>query len=339
MRMKTTTRRPMARMLGAALAAVAAAALVAGCSSSNSDSQPAASSSAAAFAPVTVTHAFGQTVVSQKPTRIVSLSPVFTDALATLGVKPAGYSPNPLTGADYGWEQGNPDLAGAVTLPLGPGGSVPVEKIAALQPDLILGGNLVMSKDVYDQLSKIAPTIPSLHQGGLDSWQDDTKAVGQILGRGADADKVIGAAANSLAQAKQHYPNLAGKTFSVSLFIDPTNIQVISNPDDPANTFFEGLGLVLPDSVKGLSGGTAGMQGKISLERLDLLNTDLLFVGYMVPGAAAQLENQPLFQGLPAVQHGTYQAADADVSSALRLPTALTTDWLLSKFTPAFSKA
>jgi len=40
----------------------------------------------------------------------------------------------------------------------------------------------------------------------------------------------------------------------------------------------------------------------------------------------------------PTVQHGTYVSTDADVSAALRLPTARTATWLLTKFDGAFGK-
>ncbi|MQY23112.1 ABC transporter substrate-binding protein [Nocardia macrotermitis] len=334
-----TTPRPrthsLFRRAAATTLALGAIAFAAGCGSADSDS---ATSSTAAYQAVTVDHAFGQTVVSHKPTRIVSLSPTFTDALVALDTKPAGYLPNPMTNADYAWDQGNSNLAGVTKLPLGPGGTVPEEKIAALQPDLILGGGLILSKDEYDKLSKLAPTIPSLKAGALDSWQDDTTLVGKLLGREADAKPVVAATDKALADAKAKYPKLAGKTFAVSLFVDATNIEVITNPDDNANKFFQSLGMKLPDALHGLSGGLGGLNGKISMEKLDLLSSDLLSVGYMTPGAAAQLEDQPLFKQLPAVQHGTYLATDADVSSALRLPTARTTAWLLTKFDGAFGK-
>lgn len=328
--------RPILRRAAATSLALGAIVFAAGCGNSDSDSTT--SSANASYQAVTVDHAFGQTVVTHKPTRIVSLSPTFTDALVALDTKPAGYVPNPMTNADYAWDQGNSNLAGVTKLALGPGGTVPEEKIAALQPDLILGGGLILSKDEYDKLSKLAPTIPSLKAGALDNWQDDTTLVGKLLGRPADAQPIIAASDKALADAKTKYPKLAGKTFAVSLFVDPTNIEVITNPDDNANKFFESLDMKIPDSLHGLSGGLGGLNGKISMERLDLLNADLLSVGYMTPGAAGQLENQPLFKQLPAVQHGTYVSTDADVSAALRLPTARTATWLLTKFDGAFGK-
>ncbi len=328
--------RPILRRVTAISLAAGAIAFAAGCGNSDSDST--SSSTSAAYQAVTVEHAFGRTVVTHRPTRIVALSPTFTDALVALGTKPAGYVPNPLTNADYAWDQGNSNLAGVTKLALGPGGTVPEEKIAALAPDLILGGGLILSKDEYDKLSKLAPTIPALKAGALDNWQDDTTLVGKLLGRQADAQPVIDASAKALADAASKYPKLAGKTFSVSLFVDPTNIEVITNPDDNANKFFESLGMKLPDSLRGLSGGLGGLNGKISMERLDLLDSDLLSIGYMTPGAAGQLENQALLEQLPAVQHGTYLATDADVSAALRLPTARTTAWLLTRFDGVFAK-
>src|SRR5690606_18380625 len=54
-----------------------------------------------------------------------------------------------------------------------------LEQIAALQPDLIVSAK-VRHEDLYDELSRIAPTVFSETTGAI--WKDNLRLVGQALG-------------------------------------------------------------------------------------------------------------------------------------------------------------
>ncbi len=98
----------------------------------------------------TVTHAFGTTEVPANPQRIVALS-FEEDALATVGLSTVGHWDNTYEpGRPYPWQDGTVDLSHSEPV-VDAKGVVNVERIAALQPDLILATNAsVLDQSLYD---------------------------------------------------------------------------------------------------------------------------------------------------------------------------------------------
>lgn len=133
-----------------------------------------------------ITHAMGTTEVPDNPQRVVVLTNEGTEALLAVGVTPVG--------AVESWK-GDPwydylmPMMGEVTL-LGAEGSVNLEVLATLEPDLILGSK-VRQEQVYDQLSAIAPTVMTETLGAV--WQDNLRVYADALGKAGEADAVLDA--------------------------------------------------------------------------------------------------------------------------------------------------
>ena len=111
--------------------------------------------------------------------------PVPFESLA-LGVVPVAttewFGKHP--GAIFPWAK---DKLGSAKVPtvLEDTDGVQLEKVAAQQPDLILGVYSGITKKEYDALSKIAPVVAQ-PKGKPDfgtSWQEETLISGQVLGR------------------------------------------------------------------------------------------------------------------------------------------------------------
>lgn len=102
----------------------------------------------------TIKHEFGETTISGKPSRVVVLEFSFADALGAIGISPVGV-------ADDG---DSSRLIPQVRQEIGDYTSVgnrqspSLQNIAALRPDLIIADSS-RHKAIYDQLSKMAPTI------------------------------------------------------------------------------------------------------------------------------------------------------------------------------------
>ncbi|MDO8068188.1 siderophore ABC transporter substrate-binding protein [Janthinobacterium sp. SUN206] len=132
---------------------LAAMAALQGCTdkAATTPSAPAASAPLQAFAPITIEHKLGTTVLKQRPQRVAVLDMNEVDFLDQLGVPVAGmvkdYVPHFLT--RYKEDQGIRDL-GAIVQPN-------LEHIHALQPDLILMTSIQANH--YKELSQIAPTL------------------------------------------------------------------------------------------------------------------------------------------------------------------------------------
>ena len=112
---------------------------------------PAASATQPAFAPITIVHKLGTTVIEQRPRRVAVLDMNEVDFLDQLGVPVAGmvkdYVPHFLI--RYKDDQDIRDL-GAIVQPN-------LEHIHALQPDLVLMTSIQANH--YQELSQIAPTL------------------------------------------------------------------------------------------------------------------------------------------------------------------------------------
>lgn len=107
--------------------------------------------------PVTIEHALGTTTIPAPPARIVALS-FEEDVLSQVGVRTVGHADNSYApDTPYPWQEGEVDLTGSVALG-GPDG-VDLERVAALEPDLILATNYASLPDLYEGLSGIAPTV------------------------------------------------------------------------------------------------------------------------------------------------------------------------------------
>lgn len=140
------------RALAVLLAAMAA---LPGCSDKAATASPApapaATASQQAYAPVTIAHKLGTTVIEQRPHRVAVLDMNEVDFLDQLGVPVAGmvkdYVPHFL--ARYKDDAGIRDL-GAIVQPN-------LEHIHALKPDLVLMTSIQANH--YKELSQIAPTL------------------------------------------------------------------------------------------------------------------------------------------------------------------------------------
>lgn len=275
---------------------------------------------------VVVPHAFGETSLDGSAERIVALTPPFIDALIALDVTPTAAGVYPTGGGELlPWQAEIADSTEIVEL--NADYSIPMEAIAAFEPDLILAGPLVTDESVYERLTSVAPTIPALSSDGfVDPWQDQTLLVGQATGKVEEAQAAIDEAEATLAEAAETYSQLAGRDYAFLAYADLQTIGVLNNPEDTAAAFFDSLGLTLSEASQAVP--TQGVQGEISPEVLTSLDADVLFVTYFNEDDRETVEAQSLFQSLSAVQEGRYFATTLNQANAIRSPTILNGPWL-----------
>lgn len=96
------------------------------------------------------------------------------------------------------------------------GRSFNYEGIAETRPDVILDVSDAGSMEVYETLSKIAPTI-SLPTGAKPyaaAWQDTTRLIATALGRSAQGDRLVEQTEGYLARIAADNPAFAGRTLT-----------------------------------------------------------------------------------------------------------------------------
>lgn len=170
--LRRIARRPVA--LAAALALSLAA--LAGCG--DDDEAPAAT------ADRTVTHAMGTTAVPAEPQRVVVLDTGELDSVTALGVTPVG-AVESLPGEgllDYLEEDAEGvEIVGTIEEPN-------LERIAALEPDLILSSKL-RHEAIYERLAAIAPTVFTETVGVV--WKENLLVHAEALGKRDAAGRLL----------------------------------------------------------------------------------------------------------------------------------------------------
>jgi iron complex transport system substrate-binding protein len=200
--------------------------------------------------PVTITHAFGQTVVPAPPTRVVSAGFTGQDDLLAVGVVPIAttqwFGDQPF--AVWPWAQTKLGNAQPTVLSIYDG--IQVDRIAALKPDLIVATNAGVNADTYQQLSAIAPTIPqSDPEPFFEPWKLQADTIGQAVFQADKMRSVIAAVDGRFAAVAKNHPQFAGK--KVFLLSGNTYWQdsIIASIPSWKTEFLTQMGFVIPDGI------------------------------------------------------------------------------------------
>jgi iron complex transport system substrate-binding protein len=243
----------------------------------------------------------GKTEVKTKPQRVVALDTSYVDATLAMDVQVVGYT-------DYRTINGKlPEYLGedatkygSEAESVGTLAEPNLEKIAALKPDLIISAK-VRHEKLYEQLSKIAPTIMSETTGA--TWKDNIRLEAKALGTEALAEqeissyqaaaKTVGAAINAKAK---------NPTISVVRFVDgPTRLY--------QNASYSGIVLTDAGLARPKAQDVNGFALEISAERIKDADGDAIFVATynddkgLGKKTAGQFEANPLWKPLQPKVH------------------------------------
>ncbi|MFI6870236.1 ABC transporter substrate-binding protein [Nocardia sp. NPDC050406] len=323
--MKSVRTRHWSRAAVAVLTGVLTLGLVA-CGSSTDDEHSGGGST-------TITHALGETTVEGTPKRIVALGNQWLDTVQVLGVTPVGYVDNIAVVSQSAppWEPKALESAKVLNTQ----GNL-VEQISALEPDLIVADPFIANQKTYDDLSQVAPTIPGLTKEAVTPWQDQVRALGKVLHKTEDADRVINDLQGRIDGIAKANPGLKGKTFVSSWLAGPTQLMVLTDPKDGSSSLFTQLGMTIPQHLVD-QGGNGGRLA-LSPERLDELDADLLLAGYS-PGMDEKYRQLPGYAELPSVKKNAVVFLTVQEISAVNQPTPLALPYLLDKIEPALANA
>jgi iron complex transport system substrate-binding protein len=200
--------------------------------------------------PVTITHAFGQTVVPAPPKRVVSAGFTEQDDLLAVGVVPIattewfGNEPSAV------WPWAQPKLGGAQPTVLSIYDGIQVDRIAALKPDLIVATNAGVNADTYQQLSAIAPTVPqSGPEPFFEPWKLQADTIGQAVFQADRMGSVIAGVDARFAAVAKKNPQFTGK--KVFLLSGNTFWQnsVIASIPSWKTEFLTQMGFVIPEGI------------------------------------------------------------------------------------------
>jgi len=327
------------RLLTGALGGALAVGL-AGCNSSASSqrSNDQVTTDESVF-PVTVTHKHGQTVVPAEPERVVVVGFTEQDILLALGVTPIAttewYGEQPYAV----WPWATPKLGDAKPEVIKAPDKLPLEQIAALNPDLIIGTNAGLTEDVYDSLTKIAPTIANSGEYASDwfePWPTQTVMVGKALGKEAEAKQLVDDLEQRFADTAAAHPQFAGVP---AIFLQAPYYEgnAIAYQDGLSTDFLTDLGFVVPKELTAYASEEA--QAYIPVEKLDVLDAgDVLIWATENDAAKAQLAENKLFGRLEAVQAGRSLYTGPVLAGAIYFATVLSLPYVLDTLVPELEK-
>ncbi len=316
----------LAKRLLAAAAVIAALAVPAGCGTN--DPEGAAPSATT----VTIPQANGTIEYPVGAKRIVAQGYAIDNVLA-LGIKPVAIVQltQPLPAA---WQR---ELLKDVPVIKAPGASnLPTEEIAKYKPDLVVGDHRVVKGETFTALSGVSKVLGGIAATGTGSgWDAQLLALGKILGKEAEAKRVIAADHDYVTGFAARYPGLKGKTALVASYAASAgSFNVIASPDDPTNRFFAELGLTVPKAVRDeprfVNPATRGM---VSLELLPRVAANFMAI-YPSGATGDDLLALPGYSALPQVQRGTAVVADLDLTYSVYQPTSLSRKWFLERMEP-----
>jgi iron complex transport system substrate-binding protein len=324
----------LTRLLSFIMVMIVAIGLVGCGSDTNEESKTESGKKTDDFTSATVETKFGKVEIKEKPERIVALGWGDAETALALGVEPVGAS-DWLAFGDEGvgpWLKGaykkTPTILGTMELDY--------EKIASLEPDLILDVRSSGDQERYDRLAEIAPTI-GVPKGGdsyLTSSEQQVQMIAKALGKEAEGEQLLKDVEAAFEKAKGEYPQFADKTVTVGSYTSEGWGAYVSG--DSRVDFMTKLGFTNKEEIEKQANGAFYV--KVADEQLELLDADLTVV-LPIFVDTKEVTGNALYQKIPSVVEGRSMIIDGDYANAFSSGTAPALLWAIEKLPAVFNKA
>ena len=302
-----------------ALAAVLTLAACGSDSSADSDDDSASATGDSSAYPVTIETSFGSVEIEEKPERVVTIGFNGQDFALALGVEPVGV--REFLGYDAVNRPWAPDSVRGKQIPTVGAEELDVEKVATLDPDLILGLNSYIDEQTYELLSDIAPTVAE-PDNAAPNWEEQTLTTGKALGVEDEAKDLVKETEQSFADARKEHPEFEGKSAGFAL-----GGGYSLGTDDYRVGWLTDLAFTLPK--KG---------GEVSAEKLEVFDKDVL----IAEGVESEVADSAVFQSLDVVQQNRMVDVGSfsdDFAGALGFNSPLSLPYVLEVAVPRLAAA
>ncbi|MGG4489360.1 iron-siderophore ABC transporter substrate-binding protein [Metabacillus idriensis] len=325
---------------------------LAGCSSEESATSEKASAKKADSEesntqyPITIKHAFGETVIEEKPERIATIAWANHDVALALGVVPVGFS-----AANYGIQDDSGMLPWTKDKVKELGEENPnifqdtdgldFEAISDAEPDVILAAYSGITQEEYDTLSEIAPVIAFQSAPWVASWREQITYNSMGMGMEEEGKKLIADTEKFIQDKASEHPELKGKKAAfVSISADDLSKFYIYTPADPRGEFLSELGMEYPESITSQLKDEESFYLELSAENADMLNDAEILVSYGNENTLKALQADPILGKIPAVQKGSVVIiGDNTPLAAAGTPNPLAIEYSLDEYLKLLSEA
>jgi iron complex transport system substrate-binding protein len=267
----------------------------------------------------TITDAKGRQVdIPVDPQRVVTLTEIDLDSALALGLTPVG-------SVNGRGQQTLPLYLGDRTESIASIGSLAepsLEQVVALQPDLILAGNIIPPIEaLLPDLSEIAPVVATFKPE--DDWKSAFAQVAAALNRESEAEAFLADYQQQVEAIQALLPADTSSEASITRWMP--NGPVVMAPNTFSSLVLSDIGMQRPASHADLAGAHGAHSDPISLESLEVIDADWLFIGTLNAEGTNSLaadEQNPLFQQLDVVQNQRVVKVDGTVWTSIGGPLA-----------------
>lgn len=296
--------------------------------------------------PITIKHAFGETVIESKPEKVATISWGNQDVPLALGVVPVGISE-----ANYGVTDGSGLLPWTAEGYKALGVDSPVlfsdtdgldfEAISDVEPDVILAAYSGITEEEYNLLSEIAPVVAYPTMAWQTYWRDQITMDATGMGMQVEGEALVTELEALIAEKTASIPEIAGKS-AAFFYFDPTDLGkfYVYLPSDPRAAYLTDLGMTVPESVKTLAESSTSFAIEVSAENVDILNDVDIIVAYGDSTLLETLQADALVGTIPAVQKGSVALIqDGTPLAASATPSALSIPATIDEFLTIIGEA
>ena len=294
---------------------------------------------------ISIKHVYGTTEVPADATKVATVAWANQDVLLALGIMPLGFSKQTWGVTDGSgmlpWTKEKVDelTANGAAQPklFDDDGGVKInpQAVNATKPEVILAVYSGMSKEEYETLSKIAPTVAYPKVAWGTPWRETIAINATAVGKKTEGDTLVADLEKQVADAVAKHPQIKGKAaaFCYTAEGDATKFGYYTTAD-PRTAFLSDLGMKVPASVeKASKESSSAFNVDISTENADSLNDFDLIVMYGTESDLAAMQANSLLSQVRAIKNGAVAfVGNSDPMAASTNPGPLSIPWGIEKY-------
>ena len=278
------------RILKSIAVAVLTSVMLVGCGKAGSENNDKSSNKT-----MTVTDVKGKVEIPESPERIVDLSGN-SDMLSILGYKVIGTANSDAYDYTKFPSYLEKTLKGAEILGYSMQDTMDVEAVMNLDPDLIIISTV--QEKMYDQLSKVAPTV--MIQLEALNWKDDLMSLAKVFNKEDVATKWINNYEDKAKEAGEKIKKEYGEDTTYLSFLASGGQFFIFDGAGFGSVLYEDMGLKKPEGMPEQSDISLPV---VTYEGLAAIKADYIFL-IATDDDLKELEANNIWKNLPAVKEG-----------------------------------
>ncbi|GAB3064394.1 iron-siderophore ABC transporter substrate-binding protein [Salinicoccus sesuvii] len=296
--------------------------------------------------PMTIEHAFGETVIEEQPERIATIQWGNQDIALALGVEPVGFS-----AANFGvqddsgllpWTKERLDELGVENPNVFQDtDGLDFEAIADSNPDVILAAYSGITQEDYDLLTEIAPVVAYPEAPWATAWREQVMMNAKGMGMEEEGQQLIEDTEALVEEKVAEYPQVEGKQVVWTNFSAEDLSQMhIYTPADSRVKFLEELGMTVPEGVTDMIDDEESYSLNLSSENAQALSEADILVGYGNQELLETLQADPLLGEIPAIERGSVVFIESDSPIvAAGTPTPLSISYTIDEYMEMIGEA